>query len=108
MNLSFHSKKHTKAKPTHSIFHKICRDIYVDWMIIIMVMCLASAALMVVGYQVYKNASADMAATPARSITHKITFDDKLLGFVLTAYDARAYESAALKVGYSGVADPSK
>ncbi len=90
------------------ILRMIGSDMYVDWAIDLSAACIVALILMFVGYNVYRNTNADISTSSAKAITHKPSFDEKMLGDVLKDYDSRATESTRLRVGYYGPGDPSR
>jgi hypothetical protein len=94
--------------PRESLAHKISRDPYLDWLLILTSALLVALGLVVAGLYMYLDIEARLSsALPPSARTAKMAIDINALQQVLNKFDDRAAERAALIKGYNAPKDPS-
>jgi hypothetical protein len=101
-------KAKSATAPRESLAHKISRDPYLDWLLILTTTLLVALGLVIAGLYVYLDTEARLSsALPPSARTIKMAIDIDALQQVLNRFDDRAAERAALIKGYSAPEDPS-
>lgn len=109
MKIPLKNKKSKNAwRASVSFLHRVGRDAYLDWALIVLTFFALIAVSAAVAYFSFNRESVDdVSANSARPGSGKVIFDEQALNRVLKIYDERSAERERLKKGYSGSGDPS-
>jgi len=102
-----HIHIHNSRTPD-SLFHRIGRDSFVDWAIILGIAFVISLVLISVGILAYMGVERELSAgTAAFPPPASRSFDAVTMDMVLGAFDERAAMNASTIRSYRGPGDPS-
>jgi len=108
LNLNLFKKKQLASPPNEQkVNHRLGRDPYIDWVIIVNLFVIITAVLIFVSFVVYRDMKTQLGKAPVDTGSRLVPIDEKALQSVLGDFVSREKERSAIRQGYSGAGDPS-